>query len=203
MYVIAVTGGMGSGKSVACEYFQSRGAIVIGLDDIAARTIDPGGPAYDRLVERFGKEILQGDGSIDRGGLAALVFTDETSLAELNRLVHPVVIKEVMEGIANLRLLERPPRVVVLEVPLLVEAPVFRDIADTVLTIDAPVAQRLQRSVAAGRDMLDASRRIARQATDNEREALADYVIVNEGGMDEYLRRLEKFWNEVAPGDSE
>lgn len=203
MYVIAVTGGMGSGKSVACEYFQTRGAIVIGLDDIAARTIDPGGPSYDRLVERFGTEILQGDGSIDRGGLAALVFTDETSLAELNRIVHPVVIKEVMEGIANLRLLERPPRVVVLEVPLLVEAPVFRDIADTVLTIDAPVAQRLQRSVAAGRDMLDASRRIARQATDNEREALADYVIVNEGGMDEYLRKLEKFWNEVAPGDSE
>lgn len=202
MYVIAVTGGMGSGKSVACEYFRSRGAIVISLDDIARRTMDPGGPAYDRLVERFGAEILQSDEAIDRGGLAALVFTDETSLAELNRIVHPVVIKEVMEGIANLRLLERPPRVVVLEVPLLVEAPVFRDIADMVLAIDAPVAQRLQRSVAAGRDVLDASRRIARQATDNEREALADYVIVNEGTMEEYLRKLEKFWNEVAPSDS-
>jgi dephospho-CoA kinase len=150
MFVIAVTGGMGSGKSLACEYFKSRGAIVISLDDIARRTMDPGGPAYDRLIERFGEEILEADGSIDRGGLATLVFTDETSLAELNRIVHPVVIREVMEGIANLRLLERPPRVVVLEVPLLVETPVFRDIADMVLAIDAPVAQRLQRSVAAG-----------------------------------------------------
>lgn len=199
MYVIAVTGGMGSGKSLACEYLQSRGAIVLGLDEIAHAALEPGSPAYDRTIEEYGAEILAPDGRIDRGALATIVFADEAALARLNRIVHPVVLREVVEGITSLRLMERPPRVVVLEVPLLVEAPVFADVADTVLAIQAPAEERLRRAIAAGMDPLDASRRIMRQATDDERSALAEHSIMNDGTTEEFLEKLEAYWDEVAP----
>lgn len=202
MYVIAVTGGIGSGKSLACEYFSSRSAIILDLDDIAHRVIEPGGAAYDRIVERFGPEVLEHSGAIDRGALAILVFSDDENLQVLNRIVHPVVLKEVMEGITSMRLLERPPQVIVLEVPLLAEAPIFADVADTVLAIEAPVEMRLRRCVEFGRDPLDASRRIARQATDDERSVLADHIIVNDGTKEEFLARVEAYWNEVAPVDA-
>lgn len=202
MYVIAVTGGMGSGKSFACDYFRSRGAIVLNLDEIAHHAIEPSGVAYERIVERFGPEILEHNGSVDRGALAALVFSDEENLDVLNRIVHPIVLREVAEGITSMRLLERPPQVVVLEVPLLVEAPIFADVADTVLSIEAPSDVRLRRCIDAGRDPLDASRRISRQATDDERSSLSQHVIVNDGTREEFLVELEAYWDEVAPLDA-
>jgi len=202
MYVIAVTGGMGSGKSLAASYFSSRGAIVLDLDDIAHRVIEPDGLAYERIVGHFGSEVLEHNGSIDRGALAALVFTDDANLTVLNRIIHPVVLKEIAEGINSMRLLERPPQVVVLEVPLLAEAPIFADVADTVLAIEAPVDVRLRRCIESGRDPLDASRRIARQATDEERSALAQHVIVNDGSREQFLARLKEYWDEVAPIDA-
>jgi len=202
MYVIAVTGGMGAGKSLAAKYFSSRGAIVLDLDEIAHRVIEPNGLAYERIVKHFGSEVLEHNGSVDRGALAALVFSDEANLQVLNKIVHPVVLKEIAEGINSMRLLERPPRVVVLEVPLLAEAPIFADVADTVLAIEAPVDLRLRRCIEFGRDPLDASRRIARQATDEERAALAQHVITNDGTREAFLAKLEAYWNEVAPLDA-
>lgn len=202
MYVIAVTGGMGSGKSFACDYLASRGAIVLSLDEIAHAALEPGSIAYDRVLSEYGPEILNGDARIDRGALATIVFADEAALARLNRIVHPVVLKEVVEGITSLRLMERPPQVVVLEIPLLVEAPVFADVADTVLAIEAPAEERLRRAIEAGMDPLDASRRIMRQATDNERSALAEHAINNDGTLEEFRERLEAYWEDVAPRDA-
>ncbi len=199
MYVIAVTGGMCSGKSAACDYFASRGAIVLSLDEIAHVALEPGLIAYERVVEEYGAAVLDGDGRIDRGALATIVFADEAALRRLNRIVHPVVLKEVVEGITSLRLMERPPRVVVLEIPLLVEAPVFADVADTVLAIQAPAEARLRRAIDAGMDPLDASRRIARQATDDERSALAQHCISNDGTFDEFLANLEEYWDDMGP----
>lgn len=199
MYVIAVTGGMGSGKSVASEYFRTRGAVILDLDTISHQLIGKGLPTYDKLIERFGTEILDHEGNIDRGGLATLAFIDDESANALNRIVHPAVLREVAEGVTSLRLMERPPQVVVIEIPLLAEAPVFADIADTVLAISCPTDVRLRRLVEAGVDPLDASRRIARQATDDEREALAEHVIENDTTLEEFLGRLEEYWEEVAP----
>lgn len=202
VYVIAVTGGLGSGKSLACKRFAEKGAVVIDLDDIAHRVIEPGGVAYDRIVEEFGREVLDGESRIDRGALAALAFEDSGTVRRLNRIVHPAVLKEVVEGITNLRLMERPPRVVVLEIPLLAEAPVFADVADTVLAIEAPSDVRLKRAVAGGMDLLDASRRIQRQATDDERSALAEHSIENVGSVEEFLKQVDEYWAEVAPRDA-
>lgn len=199
MYVIAVTGGIGSGKSVACRHFAERGAIVLSLDDIAHGVIAPGEPAYDRIIERYGPEVLGEDLRIDRHALADRVFADDGEIRDLNRIVHPSVLKEVVEGITSLRLMERPPRMVCIEVPLLAEAPVFADVADSVLALSAPADARLKRCIEAGMDPLDASRRIARQATDQEREDLAQHVIVNDGSLEQFLGKLDEYWDEVAP----
>lgn len=199
MYVIAVTGGMGSGKSLACKHLSGRGAIILSLDDIAHQVIAPGEPAYDRIVEKYGPGVLGADQRIDRAALASRVFDDEEQLREINRIVHPAVLREVVEGITSLRLMERPPRMVCIEVPLLAEAPVFADVADSVLAISGPADLRLKRCIEAGMDPLDASRRIAWQATDQERADLAQHVIVNDGSVEEFLGKLDKYWDEVAP----
>jgi dephospho-CoA kinase len=202
MYVIAVTGGIGSGKSVACEYFRSRGAIVLSLDDIAHQVLEPSTPQYAAVVKAFGQEILDATGRIDRAALAAAAFEDRESTERLNAIVHPAVLREVAEGITNLRLMQHPPQVVVFEIPLLVEAPVFADVADTVLSITAPEDVRIARVVAAGRTESDARLRVNRQASDAQRAALADNVIANTGSLEAFLGRLEEYWETVAPRGS-
>lgn len=202
MYVIAVTGGLASGKSVACEYFRTRGAVVISLDDIARQVLSPGTPEYFAVVEKFGRGVLDSDNRIDRIALADAAFQDSERTKRLNAIVHPAVVREVSEGINNLRLMEQPPSVVVLEAPLLVEAPVFAEMADTVLSLEAPEHIRIERAVAQGRSEADVRRRILRQASDAERAALANTVITNDGSLEEFLAKLEAYWDDVAPHNS-
>ncbi len=198
MFVIAVTGGIGSGKTMACGYFRSKGAVVLDLDAIAHRLLRPGSETYDRVVEAFGVDIVGDDSKIDRAALARAAFSSPGSCARLNEIVHPAVMKEVLPSLVDLRLLSEPPSTVVLEVPLLVEAPAFGESADVVLAISAAEDARLRRSVADGLSEDDARARLACQASDAEREALADYVIVNEGTADEFMQALERFWDEVV-----
>jgi len=199
MYVVAVTGGLGSGKSTASKYFAYRGAIVLDLDEIARGALYPGSDALAEIVKAFGDQVLQADGSLDRDELARIAFADAGSTARLNSIVHPVVLREVIEGITNLRLMERPPRMVVLEIPLLAEAPVLADVADTVLAIETPVERRIEHAVARGMDLEEAWRRVSRQATDADRAALADHVISNAGTVEDFLLHLKDYWDEVAP----
>ncbi len=199
MFVVAVTGGLGSGKTVAMRYFESRGAVTLDLDSIAHGVMYPGSEVLARVKEAFGPETVNDDDSVNRAELARIAFVDAGATATLNGIVHPVVLREVVEGINSLRLMERPPRMVMFEIPLLAEAPVFADIADTVLAISAPVDVRIARAVEKGMDEDEAWRRIARQATDQQRAQLAQYVIKNVGSLEEYHAKLKEFWDEVAP----
>lgn len=198
MIVVTVTGGLGAGKSTATRYFAERGAIVLDLDELAARLVRPGSPVLERLCAEFGDDILGFDGALDRKELARRAFQSAESAARLNAVVHPVLAAEIGPAMTNLRLLECPPAVVVLEVPLLVEAPVFGELADTILAISAPEDVRVQRAVAAGMARDDALRRIALQATDEQREAVADEVIVNDGDLETYTEQLDRFWVQNA-----
>ncbi|MBS3974675.1 MAG: dephospho-CoA kinase [Actinobacteria bacterium] len=197
MYLIAVTGGLGSGKSTACEFFQSKGAIWISLDALAHQLLDPGTCVYRQVVDSFGVEILDAQGKVERAKLADIVFRNLEARKRLNALVHPAVLRELAEGIASLRLMEDPPHVVVLEVPLLAEAPAFAELADTVLSIEAPEDLRIARAVASGRNRSDTLRRIAAQASDAERSALASTVISNTGSREEFFGKLEEYWDAV------
>jgi dephospho-CoA kinase len=198
MYVIALTGGIGAGKSSAAEVFRGRGAVVLSLDEIAKRHLAPGTPVHDAVVAEFGPGVL-GDGDvIDQRKLAALAFSSPEHAARLNHIVHPAILREVGPGLRDMGLLLNPPRVVVLDVPLLVEAPVFGELAERILTISAPEEIRVARAVVSGMDEADVRARLACQATDAEREEIADDVIRNDGTLEEFQTALERYWDEVV-----
>ncbi len=199
MFVLAVTGGIGAGKTEASRFFAEREAVVLDLDAIAKSLLRS--PAVkDRLVETFGPGILAADGSVDSGLLAAAAFASDEATATLDRIVHPSVLREVGEGLRDMQLMEQPPRLVVLDVPLLAEAPALAELADHVLAIEAPVEMRVARCVERGLSEADCRRRIERQATDEQRAELAETVIANDGDLAAFRDKLERFWaREVAP----
>lgn len=195
MLVLVITGGLGAGKSTASEYFRGKGATVIDLDDVAAHVLTRGSAVLERVAEEFG-DVLLADGSLDRPALARAAFASPERTARLNAIVHPAVAREVGPALQELRLLPSQPEVVVLEVPLLAEAPVFREIADVVLAVVAPESLRLGRAVESGMAQDDARRRMRAQATDAQRAALADAVIINDSTPEQFSSALDAFWNE-------
>jgi len=200
MYIVSVTGGLAAGKSEACDYFRTRGAVVIDLDDVARRLLSARGPVVPQIVEAFGGDVLAEDGSVDRSRLAVKAFSSYENAQRLNSIVHPAVASDVMPGLTEMGLLQNPPPLVVLCVPMLVEAPVFGEIADVVLTLSAPEEERVRRAVARGMAEDDARARISCQATDAQRESMADWVIVNDGTREALAKHLERFWDEVVEG---
>lgn len=199
MHIIALTGGLGAGKSTAAEYFRSRGAVVLDLDTIAAGLLKPDSLLLARIAEEFGgDDVLLADGSLDRAALARIAFGDPAAARRLNAIVHPAVAREVGPALREIRLMPDQPQAVVLEVPLLVEAPVFAEMADSVVAIVAPVETRVERAVNRGMDESDVRRRIRMQATDAERAEMADEVILNDGDEARLLADLEDYWERTV-----
>jgi dephospho-CoA kinase len=200
MYVLAVTGGIGSGKSTAAALFGERGAVVIDLDDMAKALIGPGAPLVEAVADAFGRDLLTADGGIDHAKLAALAFASPESAAKLDAIMHPGVIAAIGGALDMLDAQAEPPAVVVLEIPLLVEAPGLFNVIDAVLAVSADEDTRLERLAARGMTEDDARARMAAQATDAERRGIADWVIDNDGSQKSFIRELTVFWDrEVAP----
>jgi len=202
MRIITLTGGLGSGKSTAAEYLHGKGAAVVDLDVVARSLLAPGSPLLTRVAEQFGAdEILLADGKLDRAALARKAFVSAESTRTLDTIVHPAVAREVGVAVEQLRLLAEPPIAVVLEVPLLVEAPVFGELADLVVALVAPESMRIDRAVSGGMDREDAARRVRVQATDAERAELSDVVVVNAGPLEALHTELDRLWEaHVAVG---
>jgi dephospho-CoA kinase len=200
MYVLAVTGGIGSGKSTATRLFGELGAVVIDLDDLAKGLTGPGGPLVAAVAAAFGEELRTGDAGIDHARLAALAFASPESARTLGAIVHPGVLAATQGALDMLDAQECPPPVVVIDIPLLVEAPGFFEVVDAVLAISADEDTRLARLAARGMSEEDARARMAAQATDAERRDIADWVLDNDGSLESFRRELAAFWDlEVAP----
>ncbi|MBI5232155.1 MAG: dephospho-CoA kinase [Coriobacteriales bacterium] len=198
MYVVVLTGGIGAGKSEATAFFREKGAVVLELDRIATHLLEPESVLLARVVAEFGPDVLNADGSVNRERLASAAFCSPENAEKLNAIIHPAVASEVGPAITDLRLLPNPPEVVVIDVPLLVEAPVFAELADEVVAIEAPVETRVSRAMARGMSEADVRARIACQATDAERRELADVVIENAGTLEEFRDALERYWSEAV-----
>jgi dephospho-CoA kinase len=195
---VGLTGGIGSGKSEVARLFARHGAVVVDSDALAREVVAPGTPGLAAVVEAFGPEVLRPDGSLDRERLAALVFADPEARARLNAIVHPLV-----GAAAAARVAAAPPdAVVVHDVPLLVEAGLAGGF-DAVVVVDAPVEVRLDRLTGRrGMARADAEARIAAQATREQRLAVADHVIVNDGTLDRLAERVAEVWAALThPGD--
>jgi dephospho-CoA kinase len=192
--LVALTGGLGSGKSTVAGLLAGHGAVVLDADAIARAVVEPGRPALGELVERFGAEILHADGSLDRAALAAAAFADDDSRRALEAITHPVIVAEM-----NQRIAEQPrDAVVVLEIQLLAETwdQRIRDY-DAVIAVEAPEAVRLERAVARGMSREDAERRLAAQATDAERRAIATHVIANDGDVASLEQAVDRLWPDL------
>lgn len=194
MFSVALTGGIGSGKSTVAEIFEELGALVIDSDQLSREVIERGTPGFDQVVARFGDAILK-EGEIDRGALGAVVFADEVARRELESIIHPLV-RERAEKIAS-RAGEN--RIVINQIPLLFEtqgASRFQ----LVITVAASEELRRERLRERGLKDYEISKRIAAQATDEERASISHLVIKNNGTLDELRRTVEEIWErELLP----
>ncbi|MFF0910443.1 dephospho-CoA kinase [Microbacterium enclense] len=198
MPLLALTGGIASGKSTISAMLAAHGAVVVDADAIVRDVQAAGSPVLRSIAEEFGAEVLRPDGSLDRPALGARVFGHPERLAALNALVHPAVREESARRFAA-AFVEDPAAVVVYDVPLLAEAR-SGDAWDLVVVVHAPAEVRTRRLVE-GRGMTEdeARSRIASQASDEERLALADVVIDTDGTMDATRRQVDELWARVGP----
>jgi len=179
--VIVLTGGIASGKSAVSDHFAHLGVPVVDTDILAREVVAPGAPGLEALVKAFGAEILQADGSLDRGRLRKQVFADEAARKTLESLLHPLIAAAARERIAALE----ASVYCVLVVPLLVETGLFAD-AEQVIVVDTPESLQVERLMR--RDDIDkagARAMLAAQASRQQRLARADHVIENHGSLDQ------------------
>jgi dephospho-CoA kinase len=193
---IGLTGGIGSGKSTAAARFAELGALVIDADALAREVVEPGTDGLAAVVAEFGEQVLDPDGRLDRPALARLVFGDEAARGRLNAIVHP----RVRTRAAGLIAAAPPGTVVVQDVPLLVETE-RAGAYDLVVVVEAPEERRVQR-LAADRGMSaeDVRARMASQATDEQRRAVADVVLVNDGTPDDLRAKVDALWADRIAG---
>ncbi len=196
MPLIALTGGIASGKSTIAARLAEHGAVVVDADALVRHVQRPGSPVLDAIAAEFGAEVLDADGGLRRAVLGERVFGDPDALARLNGLVHPAVAAESRRRFDEAFAAD-PRAIVVYDVPLLAEARGTGE-WDLVVVADAPVTVRVQRMVdERGMSADDAQRRIASQASDAERRALADVVIDTAGTLDHTLAQVDELWERL------
>ena len=183
MYLVGLTGGIGSGKSTVAARLESLGAAVIDADAVAREVVAPGTAGVERVRARFGDGVVAAYGELDREALARTVFGDEQARSDLNAIVHPLVGERIAQRLAQLAAADPAPTLVVIDVPLLVETRVDRGYRAIVVVV-APEEVRVDRLVRdRGMTPEDARARIAAQASDAERLAVATHVIDNGDGL--------------------
>jgi dephospho-CoA kinase len=191
MSVIALTGGIGSGKSLVANYFFSLGAEVIDADQLARQAIERGSEGFDQVISEFGDVILK-DGDIDRRALGEIVFSDPIKRKALEAIIHP----KVQQALTQARNSLNENQILIYEIPLLVETNAASKF-DKVITVEAPLELRIERLKSRGLLQSDIEKRISNQATPEQRRAIADIQIENDGTEEELLRKVEAIWEEL------
>jgi dephospho-CoA kinase len=188
MVIVGLTGGIGAGKSTVANMFAQLGALVVDADQLARAAIEPGSSGFDEVVATFGEKVLR-DGEINRAKLGEIVFKDVQQRKKLEAIIHPRVQEALAQKIKTLN----PGDVLVYEIPLLVETGAA-DKFDYIITVEADIENRLDRLFERGMDEDEAERRIAAQASQAEREAVADRVIINDGDRADLFAECARIW---------
>jgi len=191
MLIVALTGGIGAGKSLAAQYFSELGARVVDADQLARVAIERGSEGFDEVILRFGEEITR-NGDIDRKALAEIIFADPKAKEDLEAIIHPRVRELFAEVVADLN----QDEILIYEIPLLAETASAKTF-DLVITVEADLEIRKERLRKRGMFISEIERRIATQASREERIALADFVIINDGDEDGLLRAVENLWEDL------
>ncbi len=191
--VIGLTGNIGVGKSTVMALLAELGAVGIDADKVAHQVMDPGQPAYEQIVARFGPQIAPDGGPIDRLRLGQIVFSDPAALADLEAIVHPAVFQAIQRRVA-----QASAPVVVIEAIKLLEAGLSRQLCDQVWVVTAPRGQQIQRLMRS-RNLSEAEAilRIDAQPPQAEKIAQADVVIENDGSLAEVRAQVEWAWQRL------
>ncbi|HEX4684593.1 MAG TPA: dephospho-CoA kinase [Gemmatimonadaceae bacterium] len=195
MLLAGLTGNIGSGKSTVAQMLSERGATIIDADVLARRAVELGTAAFDRIVQRWGDDVLAPDGHLDRAALRRIVFADHDQLEELNQIVHPEVERLRSRLVEQAR--KRGDRIVVCDIPLLFERH-MTDAFDRIMLVDAHRAVRLERLVKdRGLRETEGMEMIAAQMPAELKRARADFVIDNDGTLTQLERRVQDVWAEL------
>ena len=194
MLLVGLTGGIGAGKSTVAGMLQEHGARVIDADDLARRAVRKRTPAFDRVVQTFGNDVVGTDGELDRPALAAIVFTDPERRRALERITHPEVARLLGEALEPLRSTDD---VVVYASPLIVETGLAES-CDVVVVVAAPEEEQVRR-VGAQRALeeSDIRARMAAQASAEQRAAAADVILDNGGTLQELETQVDRLWRDL------
>lgn len=192
MFLIGLTGGIASGKSLVSSRLAALGATIVDADVLAREVVEPGTPGLAAIEQHFGPGVILPDGTLNRPALGAIIFADPEQREKLNAITHPAVWKRARELFDQ----AGEHEVVVYDVPLLVEGAKGRQLDfDLVVVVDASAETRLQRLVEhRGMAVDEARNRISSQASDAERLAVADVVIDNNGTIEQTLEQVDALW---------
>jgi dephospho-CoA kinase len=192
--LVGLTGGIGSGKSTVARMLEARGAVVFDADALARQAVEPGTPGHDAVVARFGANVLGPGGDLDREALASIVFADPAARRDLEAIVHPEVRRLFAERSEAYR---ADDVVVVFSAPLLVETGMHTAF-EVLVVVSTPVETQIERLLR-GRGMReDAIRsRIAAQAPLEDKAAVADVIVDNEGTLEELEAQVDRLWNDL------
>ncbi len=191
MFIVALTGGIGSGKSAAGDCFEDLGAVVVDADQLARDVVERGTDGFDEFVATFGDEILT-NGVLDRSKLGAIVFANPVELKKLEEIIHPRVSEafaEIVDG-------SPMDSVVIYQIPILVET-AGRERFDYVITVETDLEIRKSRLKERGMKGYEIEARIKAQASDSDRAKIADAVFNNDGDLDQLLRQAENIYEDV------
>jgi dephospho-CoA kinase len=193
--LVGLTGGIGSGKSTVARLLEKRGAVVFDADLLAREAVEPGTPGHAAVIERFGADVLAPGGELDREALASIVFADPSARRDLEEIVHPEVRRLFAEGSEAYR---DTDRVVVFSAPLLVETGMHTAF-EILVVVSATVATQIERLMRQ-RGMSESSirARIEAQAPLEDKAAVADFLVDNEGTLDELESQVDRLWNDLS-----
>jgi dephospho-CoA kinase len=199
MRVIGLTGGIAAGKTVVADRLAELGAVRIDADRLAREVVEPGTPALAEIARRFGAGVIQDDGSLDRPALGAVVFQDPDARRDLEAITHPAV-----RALSARRMAEAgeadPDAIVVYDIPLLVESGRV-DEFDRIVVVHAPREERIRRLIELrGMPRAEAERRIASQASDEDRLAVADDVVDSGVSLASTLEQTDRLWANLSGG---
>lgn len=186
---VGLTGGIGAGKSTVADLFSKRGAVVIRSDELARQVIEPETPGQKQVISRFGIEILNDKGSVDRAKLAQIVFKDDVALKDLENIVHPLVRERTNQLMSE----QTSETIIINEIPLLLEKN-MESLFDFLVIVISSEKNRLERLLQRGVSEDQAKARMAKQVDDQARKAAADFLIVNDGNLDQLDADVQKIW---------
>ncbi|MGV8857165.1 dephospho-CoA kinase [Rhodoglobus sp.] len=197
MHLLALTGGIASGKSTVAQRWKQHGAVVVDADALAREVVEPGSRVLDVIAHRFGPGVLSEDGSLNRAALGNIIFRDSQAREDLNAITHPAIGRLAQRHFDDAARLN-PDAIIVYDIPLLVESAQSLDRFEFVVTVEAEPEVRIQRLIEhRGMSQSEARGRVESQATSQDRRAVADFVIETNGSLDDTEHQADQVWSRI------